>query len=139
MTRVNLVPPQELYDQHLMAEYREIPMVNASLVRSLNAAKGNPSRLKIPPRFTLNSGHVSFFYNKGKWLKNRLDIVYEELIRRRFNVDISQRQIDWWMFERNGLWETTWAPEHHDIEVSRERINLRVSQKPNWYRKTKVE
>ena len=35
MTRINLVPPEELTDQHLFAELREIKMVPRSLARSL--------------------------------------------------------------------------------------------------------
>lgn len=27
MTRINLIPVEELTDQHLMAEYRELPMI----------------------------------------------------------------------------------------------------------------
>ena len=37
MTRINLVPPEELSDQHLIAEYREIFMVGSSLQRSLKS------------------------------------------------------------------------------------------------------
>lgn len=40
MTRINLVPPEELMDQHLFAEFREIKMVPKSLRRSLQAAWG---------------------------------------------------------------------------------------------------
>ena len=39
MTRINLVPPEELMDQHLFAEFREIKMVPKSLRRSLRAAE----------------------------------------------------------------------------------------------------
>ena len=71
MTRINLVPPQELMDQHLFAEFREIKMVPKSLARSI-AARGVQGVLKrIPPRFTLNTGHVSFFYDKGAYLVER--------------------------------------------------------------------
>lgn len=38
MTRINLVPVEELMDQHLFAEFREIKMVPKSLRRSLRAA-----------------------------------------------------------------------------------------------------
>lgn len=37
MTRINLVPPSELMDQHLFAEFREIKMVPRSLHRSIVA------------------------------------------------------------------------------------------------------
>ena len=35
MTRINIVVPSELTDQHLIAEYREITMVPGSLKRTL--------------------------------------------------------------------------------------------------------
>jgi len=37
MTRINIIDPSELYDQHLIAEYREIFMVAGSLKK--NASK----------------------------------------------------------------------------------------------------
>ena len=38
MTRINLIHPSELTDQHLFAEFREIKMIPKSLRRSLRAA-----------------------------------------------------------------------------------------------------
>lgn len=59
MTRINLVPPEELMDQHLFAEFREIKMVPKSLARSI-AARGVEGVLKrIPPAFTLHAEHWS--------------------------------------------------------------------------------
>ena len=40
MTRINLVNPSELKDQHLIAEYREITMIPAALNRTLNSKIG---------------------------------------------------------------------------------------------------
>ena len=40
MTRINIIPPSELTDQHLIAEYREIFMVPASLRRTLKSKVG---------------------------------------------------------------------------------------------------
>ena len=41
MTRINLVPTEELADQHLVAEYRELFMVGSSLQRSLRSPRWN--------------------------------------------------------------------------------------------------
>ena len=68
MTRINLVPPEELSDQHLVAEYREIFMVGSSLQRSLRPPNWEKTKESIPKKFTLNKGHVKFFYDKGKYL-----------------------------------------------------------------------
>ena len=40
MTRINIIPVQELFDQHLIAEYREITMVPAALNRTINSKAG---------------------------------------------------------------------------------------------------
>ena len=69
MTRINIVHPSELTDQHLIAEYREIFMVGSSLQRSIKSKNWNPK--DIPIKFTLNTGHVKFFYDKGKYLFKR--------------------------------------------------------------------
>ena len=63
MTRINLVPPEELSDQHLVAEYREIFMVGSSLQRSLKSPNWEKKSQ------SLNSSHLtkvmlSFFMTK---------------------------------------------------------------------------
>ena len=40
MTRINIVEPSELTDQHLIAEYREIFMIAGSLKRTLKSKIG---------------------------------------------------------------------------------------------------
>ena len=78
MTRINLVPPIELTDQHLIAEYREIFMVAGSLRRTL-LSKNGYDESKVSKKYTLNKGHVYFFYNKGKYLHKRyLDLIINE-------------------------------------------------------------
>ena len=37
MTRINIIPTQELADQHLVAEYRELFMVGSALQRTLKS------------------------------------------------------------------------------------------------------
>ena len=74
MTRINIINPLELYDQHLIAEYREILMIASSLKRTL-ASKSGYKESKVPKRYTLNKGHVYFFYNKGLYLHKRYDSI----------------------------------------------------------------
>lgn len=137
MTRINLVPPNELMDQHLIAEYREITMVPAALKRSLKSKSVNydVSKIKqrIPSNFTLNQGHVRFFYDKGLYLSKRYDQLIEEMKRRGMNPD-SSRQFPVEIFQ-DELYND-WVPSYNDLEIVRERINLRISEKPSWYRKT---
>jgi deoxyribonuclease (pyrimidine dimer) len=48
MTRINLLPPEELSDQHLIAEYREIFMFGSSLQRSLKSPNWEKAKDSIP-------------------------------------------------------------------------------------------
>lgn len=74
-------------DQHLFAEWREIKMVPKSLARSLKA-RGQAGVFKfIPLEYTLNTGHVSFFYDKGAYLERRYKQLTEELQKRGVNFN----------------------------------------------------
>ena len=90
MTRVNIVPPNELTDQHLIAEYREITMVPAALHRTLNSKTGLRKN-KISTHYTLNAGHVYFFYDKGKYLHNRYYELIDEMKRRGFSPNPNRK------------------------------------------------
>ena len=132
MTRINLVDPSELYDQHLVAEYREIFMVGSSLRRSL--ASPNWSMSKIPTKFTLNKGHVSFFYDKGLYLHLRYKSLIEEMRRRDMKPDPTRTfKIEQWP---SNLYND-WVASDTDKNIVRARIEERVASKPNWYRRTK--
>tara|TARA_B100000287_G_C20611208_1_gene772125 strand:+ start:916 stop:1329 length:414 start_codon:yes stop_codon:yes gene_type:complete len=131
MTRINIVPPSELTDQHLVAEYREIFMVGSSLQRSLKSKSWNIN--KIPEKFTLNKGHVMFFYDKGKYLSKRYNQLRYEMCIRGMNPDVNR------VFKRDQwpehLWND-WTPTIEDQKITRKRIEEKISQKPKWYRKT---
>ncbi len=133
MTRINIIDPNELTDQHLIAEYREITMVPGSLNRTLKSKIGYRES-KVPKRYTLNSGHVYFFYNKGKYLHKRYDELINEMKRRGFNPD-SKRLFPHNIFRDNGLYKD-WMPNVEDYKVIRQRIAEKIAMKPKWYRRT---
>lgn len=133
MTRINLVPPSELMDQHLFAEFREIKMVPASLQRSILARGVTGVLARIPKEFTLNTGHVYFFYDKGRYLRQRYRAICQELKRRgiQYNPDA--------LFDPEGLmcqspWNGDYCPTRKALAVVRARISQRVAMKPHWYR-----
>ncbi len=129
MTRINTLDPVELMDQHLLAEYREIFMVGSALQRSLRSPNWNPN--KIPIKFTLNKGHVTFFYNKGRYLHNRYLQLIVEMKKRGMVPDPTRLFKHWqWPDDLYGDWEATEA----DQQIVRERIALRISDKPEWYK-----
>ena len=131
MTRINIINPSELTDQHLVAEYREIFMVGSSLQRSLKSKNWDINN--IPKKFTLNVGHVKFFYDKGKYLSNRYAELRKEMKARGMAPD-SMRTFkrEQWPDELYN----DWTPTIEDEKIIRKRIDERIAQKPNWYRRT---
>ena len=130
MTRINLIEPHKLLDQHLMAEYRELPMVMGALKRSIKA-KNFPN---ISEKYTLNKGHVSFFYNKREFLKKRLDMLIDELYRRNYSIDPKNRNINFKIFDGAPCEQINWMPDQQEIEINFERILLRFKEKRNFYK-----
>ena len=133
MTRINIVHPSELTDQHLIAEYREITMVPGSLKRTL-VSKVGYQESKVPERYTLNSGHVYFFYNKGRYLHRRYDELIKEMKLRGF-MPSDDRVFPHAIFKDNDLYND-WTPTMEDYKIIRERIQQKINMKPEWYRKT---
>ena len=133
MTRINIVHPSELTDQHLIAEYREIFMVAGSLKRTL-VSKVGYQESKVPERYTLNSGHVYFFYNKGKYLHRRYDELIKEMKLRGF-MPSDDRPFPFQIFMDNDLYND-WTPTMEDYKIIRARIQQKINMKPEWYRKT---
>ena len=134
MTRINIVEPKELTDQHLIAEYREIFMVGGSLKRTL-ASKSGYREDRVPKKYTLNTGHVYFFYNKGRYLHKRYTELILEMKRRGFEPDPS-RVFPTKVFKDNNLYND-WMPSVEDYKVIRQRIEEKIAMKPHWYKKNK--
>lgn len=133
MTRINLIEPFELTDQHLIAEYREIFMVGGSLKRTL-VSKNGYQESKVPKQYTLNAGHVYFFYNKGQYLDKRYQELIKEMEKRGFKPEKS-RTFPKEIFIKNGLYNN-WIPNSEDYKLIRQRIEEKIAMKPEWYRKT---
>ncbi len=145
MTRINLVPPAELYDQHLFAEFREIKMVPKSLARSLASARmrevDDPVAwvlARAPKEFVLGTGHVSFFYDKGAYLGARYYALRRELDRRGVKYDRNSALDPGLVMLSDRRLFCDYVPTPEALGLIRERIASRVAMKPDWYRLTKV-
>tara|TARA_B100000579_G_scaffold73258_1_gene56223 strand:+ start:59286 stop:59705 length:420 start_codon:yes stop_codon:yes gene_type:complete len=136
MTRINLIPTHELTDQHLIAEYREITMVPAALKRTIHSKSGLMLN-KIPASFTLNKGHVLFFYDKGKYLFKRYQLLIREMENRGFKPN-QNRKFPCDIFIENKLFND-WEPTLKDLKIIRNRIKSKIKQKPNWYRNNGIK
>jgi deoxyribonuclease (pyrimidine dimer) len=123
-------------DQHLVAEYREIFMVGSSLVRSMASPNWEKNKKNWPKAFTLNKGHVNFFADKGLYLHKRYNQLIREMKLRGMNPDPTRKfKREQWPDELYN----DWLPTKEDQAIVRERISLRISQKPDWYRKTEYD
>ena len=134
MTRINIVPTSELADQHLVAEYRELFMVGSALQRTLKSKNRDKTLSSLPEKYTLNTGHVKFFYNKGKYLHKRYLELIEEMKLRGMNPDPERT------FKREQWPDELyldWSPTPDEQLIVRQRIQERIDQKPDWYRWTK--
>lgn len=134
MTRINLVDPTELTDQHLFAEWREIKMVPAALKRSLRTKTIQQVLKSIPKEFTLNKGHVLFFYDKMQYLSKRYSLLSEELRARGY-----RKELEWNTFADycQGIPQeffTDYIPTYNALVIIRDRIRERISLRPNWYK-----
>ncbi len=133
MTRINLVPVEELMDQHLMAEYRELLMVPSALRRSLRTLSESEVLKRVPSEFVLGKGHVSFFYDKLFYLRQRYHLLQIELTKRGFQLD-PYREFP--PHEFQFVFYGDYVPTDAALALIRERIQTRIEKKPTWYRKT---
>lgn len=141
--RINVIPVSELYDQHLVAEYREIKMLPKMLCRSLNSKKGVDFD-KLPKEYTLNKGHGKFFYDKLLFIEKRFDEILQEMSSRGFktsSVDLYMKDYDYSSICFDSSCDAIFPPLYKDyiptkeaIEINCERIVLRVSEVKNFYR-----
>lgn len=137
MTRINLTEPSELYDQHLVAEYREITRVPNYLRKTLSRRKPFCPEKEIPSQFVLGKGHVKFFYNKLLFLARRYHLLRQEMMARGMQPD-PQRAFP--PIKGFPNWtKNNWVPTAEERSLSERRLQEKVQQKPNWYRKTELK
>lgn len=132
MTRINLLPVTELSDQHLMAEYRELPrIVNAVICGRLSGAGA-------PKKYVLGTGHVKFFADKVDFLYTRYTKIWDELIYRDFtlNPDFSPEKMAKKIKLSQCNISNSYKFSDADILLSRDRIIEKIMKKPEFYKWT---
>ena len=122
MTRINIVPVTELSRQHLVAEYREIARLPKDLNTSLNRINKPFDLKEIPPRYTLGTGHVKYFYDKMLFLQKRFEQLVEEMLKRGYNPTFRDSSI----FKPNDTrFYNDYIPTEEALEINRQRIKER--------------
>ena len=122
MTRINIVPPEELCDQHLLAEHRELTRIPNAVAKGKYHLRGQPLDYK------LGEGHVRFFFDKLTFLKKRYDLLHQECKRRGFNVQ--------YIWPENlpddiSLWKD-YEPTENALKINRTRIQERMPAKARF-------
>jgi deoxyribonuclease (pyrimidine dimer) len=122
VTRINIVPVEELSVKHLVAEYREIARLPNNLTKSLNRKSKPFSMDEIPASYTLDTGHVKFFYDKMGFLEARFEQLVTEMIKRGYNPSYRDGSI----FSNcpTGFYND-YEPTEEAIKINRDRIRER--------------
>lgn len=144
--RINIIPPKELYDQHLMAEIREIKMLPKALVRSINSKQGIDFK-NLPkqfPTYTLNKGHGKFFYNKLGFIERRFQELLNEANLRGFTLQQKTKELYDSEYNYSSLMAykdnpfiniyQDYFPSKVEQEINKERIELRRQEKIGFYK-----
>lgn len=131
MTRINSnIAPETLHRLHLIAELREITMVPAALHRSLRTRTPTQILSSIPKTFSLNKGHVTFFYDKQLFLFKRFHALANEMISRGYSPNLSRSNA---FLSLPIEFQNDWESSIQDDTLVHQRIALRISQKPHLY------
>lgn len=127
MTRINVVPPTELTNKHLMAEYRELPRIFTEVKKKVLSGI-TPDDLKQPNHYKMGTGHVLFFMTRCSWLAHRYLQLHDELITRNYNLNDAMYQsiligIDSIPIE----WCDWYEPDESAVLINRQRISERLN------------
>ena len=127
MTRINLVPPQELSDQHLIAEYHELPRCIKQKIDISDASD----------KYILGKGHMKWAKKHTVFLLIRFSDLWVEMLFRGFHPRHTPHSLILYAMENTHSQEWyTYTPTYMDIELSRNRLIERYNKNPSFYRWT---
>lgn len=127
MTRINLIEPKELTDQHLIAEYRELPRIFWAVRSKLLKNQ----EIKIWEKYKMWTGHVIFFYNKLWFLEKRYYKIVKECQKRWFTIKYSTLDLS----DIPNKYKNDYKPNTQDFEISISRIEEKLNQKNDFIKK----
>lgn len=123
--RINIIPVQELADQHLRAEYNEIKF-SADYYRRSKGTKLGIDKSRISEKYTLSTGHAYMWYDKFSYILNRLDELCLEMASRGYSVNYPK-------MDTAGIDEEwnygNYIPTKEAQKINVERIYQRIEMK----------
>ena len=126
MTRINVVPVSELSDQHLIAEYHELPRVIKQNINTENA----------PETYKLGEGHVRWARKHATYCMHRYIDLCWEMKRRGFKVGQPWEDLNVLYFKLPKDLFNDYNPTKADIAVNRQRL-IERSKGCKWTKRWK--
>jgi len=125
MTRINVIPPEDLSSPHLVAEYRELPRTFALAYQA--SLRGDLWSPKTPKDYTLGKGHVLFFYDKLLYLSKRHQLLVKEMLRRKYKPNFTEDLFLVWKSKIPAEYWGNYRPTKKAIAINLDRINKRLA------------
>lgn len=123
--RINIIPVEELSDQHLIAEYNEIKFSTFYYRRSKGTKKGI-DKSRISKLYTLNKGHAYMWYDKFSYIERRMEELVIEMKNRGYKVNYPKLD----MMGIDEEWNYgDFKPTKECIKINVERIVQRIEKK----------
>lgn len=133
MTRINLIEPSQLTDQHLFAEYREITRIFVLVQNAQDKQSVAKILASIPPTYRLGTGHVLFFYDKLDFIERRYFALKAEAIARGFGITPKDSIVKFRQLI-DGCFYQDYTPTQAALALSIQRVIDKIHEKSNWYR-----
>lgn len=125
MTRINVIPVEELSDQHLIAEYHELPRCFRQHIDIAFA----------PDKYCLGEGHMKWAKKHWVYCYWRFGKLIEEMNYRGFKTSYTELPLNEIDTHSYGYY----VPSPEDYKLNIKRIAEKYRLKPNWYRWTNRE
>lgn len=130
MTRINVIPVWELSDQHLLAEYRELPRV----------LKQNISTVGAKSYYHLGPGHMKWGRRHWHFCLNRFRDICKHMPLRGFFPKFNPENLLPLLKDIAAQYpDGDYEVNSRDIQINRERILERYRAHPDHYTWTRVE
>ena len=124
MTRINVIPVYELSDQHLLAEYRELPRVIKQKLKLDDSVD----------RYHLGCGHMKWARKHWKFTLNRYYELFSEMLYRGFYPKYTPAELEQYAVELNEVNpDANYIVDQIDINLNRERIISKYKLHPEHY------
>lgn len=126
MTRINVVPVEELTDNFILAEYFELPRVFLNINKAIDRGE-SPHDPQNPTEYVMGKGHMRFFYNKVTYLRNRHRQLHREGTKRGLTlvVDPVTYGKTWVYADKNSGWFEDYVPTAEAIQLNLNRLQIR--------------